>query len=209
MTPDTLVWFLHDCTEDVFSIEDYIHVMRSKGAKYMWVLLNKQDLLSPEDRDATVAEHRRKLESILVRYARPAGITWFIVDEPGFSSKTGDFVLPFVKNVTQTITQLDRAQGTRFDKDRDASLLGKPSDQELRKRIEQSYIRDSDDFWPVFMSGEMMSWDHLEFLQAGYLVLIQSLEQGEGLLKCAATLLEHLTRLHEARPDVFQASGHL
>ncbi|KAF3766585.1 hypothetical protein M406DRAFT_330389 [Cryphonectria parasitica EP155] len=210
MGPETLVWFIHDCTVDVDAMYllEFVDTMKSKGAKYIWVLLSKQDLLPQEGREKTVGQHRQKLEDVLEKHARPAGIAWFIVDEPGFNVKTPSYVLSFVKSVTQTVVQLDKEPELKYKKQKSEALSSKPTEKELRDKIITSEIKSGDEFWQAFLSADITSWSHLDHLQAGYLVMLESIEHGHGLLRCATTFLEHLTRLREARPDVFRNSAH-
>lgn len=187
-----------------------MQAMKSKGPKFLWVIMSKQDLLPPDERERIVSEHRQMLEAILKKDADPAGITWFLVDTPGFNLKSGNFARPFLKDVAATIMSLDKERELKYERAKDDAVkFNMPGVDELRARIEASEIKSAGDFWEVFTTADLTSWKHVDHLQAGYLVMLQSIEQGHGLLKCASTFLEHLARLRETRPDVFRNSAHL
>lgn len=210
MTEDTLNWYMHSVKHNLaWWLEDYITKMKQKGSRYIWIILSQQDLVPPEDRARVVAEHREAVEKILQKDATPAGITWFIYDDPGFSAKSGKYVKAFVDKFMEKVRELDKQMRLKCDQQRDLALLEKPSDEVLRQRVEQADIQPAHGFWEAFSSAEMTTWDHLDHLQAGYLVLLDSLQQKHGLLKCSATFLSHLARLRETKPDVFKNSAHL
>lgn len=210
MTPETLVWLVHDCTsKETIHLRESIQAMREKGPRYLWVIMSKQDLLPPDERDRTVLEHRQAIEAVLRGSAQPAGITWFFVDTPGFNLKSGCFARPFLRGVAETIASLDEERELGHQEAKEGAAPHVPDDDELRARIEASDIKAAGDFWQVFMAAELTSWSHVDHLQAGYMVMLQSIEQGHGLLKCASAFLEHLARLRETRPDVFRNSAHL
>lgn len=117
---------------------------------------------------------------------------------------------PFVKGVAvaQKIAELDKEKGLKCYKAGDEPIFKVPSDEELRAQVESAEIKVAYVFWEVFLSANLTSWNHLGHLQAGYLVMLQSIERKHGMLKCASTFLEHLARLREARPDVFRNTAH-
>lgn len=257
MTKETIVWYVHNCystNDNESSAEDitmwikmYIKGMKEKGAKYIWIIMSKQDKLAPAEREAIVAEQKEALVTFLQKEAKPAGITWFWVDEPGFNMLEGKkYVMPFLKGVTETLTNMGKTLRQQKKEPKNdnsgkgktatttiaADLLGKKSkngdtqktialrekalaDDTLRARLEEvekggsENLRDAEAFWDRFMSANLTSWSHVDHLEAGYLVLLQSIEQKRGLLKTASVFLEHLARLREMRPDVFRNTAHL
>ncbi|PSR80605.1 hypothetical protein BD289DRAFT_484865 [Coniella lustricola] len=210
MTADTLNWYMHSVKTDLgWWLRDYITYMKQKGSRYIWLVLSQQDLVPPEDRARIVGEHREALEKILHEVAAPAEITWFFYDAPGFSAASGKHVKAFVDTFMQQVRELDKQMTLEFNQQRDRALLEKPSDEVLRQRVEQAEIKPAVEFWEAFSSAEITSWDHLDHLQAGYLVLLTSCEQGHGLLKSSTTFLGHLARLRETKPAVFKNSAHL
>ena len=210
LSPETLVWYLHDCTDNdttTMFLPECLTGMKEKGSKYIWCILSKQDLLPLEGREQIVAEHRARIETILKQRADPEGIKWFIVADPGWNLKEGKFVRPFVKGVTQKIVEMDKVENFKYQKSPDA-VAATPSDEELRTKAEKAEIKDADVFWDEFQTANLTSWNHLDHLQAGYLVMLQAIEQKQGTLKCASTFLEHLARLRKTRPDIFRNSAH-
>lgn len=207
ISPETLVWYIHDCTEGTYLLPECLTTMKDKGSRYIWCILSKQDLLPPAERDSIVAEHRAKIEAIFKKMADPEGIRWFIVADPGWNLKQGDFVRPFVKGVTQDILEMDKEKRPEYNRAGD----GAPSitsDEDLRARAERAEIKDADAFWNAFTTADMTGWNHLDHLQAGYLVMLQSIDEKHGMLSCASTFLEHLSRLREAHPDMFRNTAH-
>lgn len=230
MTSETLVWYVHNCADPeanttTLFLRNYLAAMKEKGAKYLWVVLSKQDKLPAGERAGIVATHREKLVALLREQAVPVGITWFVVDEPGFNLLEGrKYVLPFVKGVARTLVEMDkqRERPQNDNKVSSSSAAVTPlavrqkalGDEALRARLEQvekgeGGLKDVDLFWNDFVQARLVSWTHVDHLEAGYLVLLRSMAQQHGLLKTASTFLEHLARLREARPDVFRNSAHL
>lgn len=233
MTSETVVWYVHDCSVplSMMWIKEYVQAMEKRGAKYLWVILSQQDKLPVEgnERANAVAKHKKALLDYLQEAAASAGITWFVVDEPGFNAQEGaKYVLPFVKGVTRTLLDveparyggqrvakksLDEAAGTQQSLALQQGALG--HDALVRVRFEQvekgegTALRDVGLFWENFMQVRLTSWSHVDHLEAGYLVLLRSMERKHGLLKTASTFLEHLARLREARPDIFRNTAHL
>lgn len=182
--------------------------MRDRGAKYLWVVMSKQDMLPPDERARIVSEHRAMLEDIL-KQADEAGIKWFLVDTPGFNLKSGNFVRPFLKDVSETVATLIPEDGKAQNKAVDSSSLVFPPEAELRATIESLQMRDIDDFWKAFLTAKVTSWNHVDHLQAGYVVLLKSIEKEHGLLKCTSTFLEHLERRRKTQPEIFRNNAHL
>lgn len=221
MTPETLGWVVHDCSMRAGDqgpidawIYQYIDGMKAKGAKYMWIIMNKQDRLAPDERAQTVAEHKALLEAVLQKNAAPAGIKWFFVDEPGFNLLDGKFISVFIDNFKKNLSEIEKAEKLKQKRARDEVLEKSLSDEVLRARLElvqspSSNLTDVDQFWDNFMQAELTSWSHVDHLEAGYLVLLRAIEEGHGMLKSASIFLEHLARLKDARPDIFRNTAHL
>lgn len=231
-----MVWHIHDCSlpdPSLESIAETVQGMKEKGAKYLWVLLSEQHVLSPkgDERALAVAKHKETLDAFLQESATPAGITWFFVDEPGFNLYDGTkYVLPFIKGVAKTLLEIEEKkkniQGTTAtsasnknkNKNNNEALALREkarNDEILSKRLEQVEKAESDGlrevavFWDNFLHARLTSWTHVDHLEAGYLVLLRSMEQGHGLLKTASVFMEHLERLRAARPDIFRNTAHL
>lgn len=229
MTSETIVWYVHDCSASMtlMWIKEYVKAMEKKGAKYLWVILSQQDKLPVEgnERANAVTKHKEALLAYLQEAAASAGISWFIVNEPGFNAQEAKYVLPFVKGVTRTLLDTmnsgsQKAATRSFDKaagkQQTLALREKAlGDEALRSRLEQVEkgegvgLQDVDLFWEHFMQGQLTSWSHVDHLEAGYLVLLRSMEQKHGLLKTASKFLEHLARLRETKPDIFRNTAHL
>lgn len=234
MTSETIIWHLHDCSPPDANLEwiaESVQGMKEKGAKYLWVLLSEQHILltKGDERGRTVATHKATLDAFLQESAAPAGITWFFVDEPGFNLYDGTkYVLPFIKGVTKTLLEIEQkeksirgttsAAAKKKNKNNEEALALREkarNDEILRTRLEQVEKAEGDGlkdvalFWDNFLHARLTSWTHVDHLEAGYLVLLRSMEQGHGLLKTASVFMEHLARLREARPDIFRNTAHL
>ncbi|KUI62538.1 ADP-ribosylation factor 1 [Cytospora mali] len=159
LSPETLIWYIHDCTNNSTAMlfcPEQLAAMKEKGAKYIWCILSKQ-----EQRDSIVAEHRANIEALLKLKADPEGIKWFIVTDPGWNLKEGDFLRPFVKSVTQKIVEMDKEKELEYRGAAHDALFKIPSDEELRATIEGADIEDADVFWKVLLIAGMTSWNHL------------------------------------------------
>lgn len=244
LTSETLVWYVHDCARPDVNLEwvqKTVAAMKDKGAKYLWLLLSEQHCLPTknDERPRAVARHKAALEALLQAEAAPAGITWFYVDEPGFTLylEGPKYALSFVKGVAKTLLELEKKEKSARDATtavaankndnnyKEAALTFREKargDETLRARLEQvekaleqqeggdsEGLRDVARFWDDFVHARLTSWTHVDHLEAGYLVLLRSMAQGHGLLKTASAFVEHLARLKEARPDVFRNTAHL
>ncbi|KAM0549768.1 hypothetical protein ACHAPJ_009206 [Fusarium lateritium] len=111
MLKDRFVIFIQSC-EDLdperieFSLE-YLRMaaemMLEHGAKHMFILFNKQDLLPPDKREAVIRDLKARLESEIQPYAAKLDIR--ILDCPGLSATSGEQLHPAMDEIRQTLQQ--------------------------------------------------------------------------------------------------------
>lgn len=146
MSSETLVWYVHDCTNSemgLLSCPEQLDAIKHTGSKYIWCILSKQDLLPPEQRDSIVAEHRAKIELPLKEKAEPEGIQWFIAADSGWNMKESDYVLPFVRNVTQKIVEMDKETKFISEAAGDDVTFKLPREEALRAKVEGAESKDA------------------------------------------------------------------
>lgn len=213
VSPESLVFFLHDSSnpdgidDSVELLHVHVRQMIDTKAEYLWVLLNKQDLLLEENREEVIAGQRRRFETELARY--DGVITWKIIAEPGLSGSTGEHLYHALDSVHETLSRA--ADKTKTIEKTPVELPQEfPSDDELRKQIEKDAdsFKDAATYWAAFLDGTLPTWNHRDHLHAGYIVLIDSFGKGEGVFESVDIFLAHLDRLREAQPDRFRNTAH-
>ncbi|KAF7549731.1 hypothetical protein G7Z17_g6186 [Cylindrodendrum hubeiense] len=212
---DRFLVFLHDCHDQDSERIDYsieqLHAtmgfMAELGCRYLWILLTKQDLLPPSDREAIVSGVRKRFELELERYQGMHYVK--IMDPPGLSAASGDQLYDVMKEIRQTLKQGPQPVA-KFTKVQVEQLEKGPSEQELTERVYKASTEsvDPDRFWTTFVEGGLDTWDHYAHLRAGYFVLFEGLSRGSSLLTCANDFLARLKELRLNHPEKFRNTAH-
>ena len=211
MQGSAVVLFLHDCsnqenTEDSLQqLNETVEYMIYNKCRYIWILLNKQDLLPSEKCAGIIADLRQKVESRLVRFDNK--VIWTIMDQPGLSSWTGAGLYEVLDNVRETLLLVEKLPKPVQEL---ASVKEGLSQQELEEHIKKaSATAENDcDFWASFIQGDLPVWDHYNHLRAGYTILIDTLANGYSVFEGADTFLSHLERLRALKPEKFRNIAH-
>ncbi|KXJ90989.1 hypothetical protein Micbo1qcDRAFT_205019 [Microdochium bolleyi] len=234
--PDSVVLFLHDCAEpepdrlenSVRLLHAHVAQMLEKEARYLWVVLSKQDLLPEgEERISKVEDLRRRFESELGggegergRY-EDKSISWRVIGEEGLSAVTGAGLDAVLDDVCRTLSaEASNQDGPeKKHKATDSASTSAAhglqqlqlSDEDMKTQAEKeiSAMQPPDVFWGEFLDGTLTAWDHASHLYAGYLVLLDCLAGGGGVFESADVFLRHLARLRSAQPERFRNTAHV
>ncbi|KAF2398000.1 hypothetical protein EJ06DRAFT_583847 [Trichodelitschia bisporula] len=202
VSPNCLGIFVHGCgrskalSESFAVLHEFARQLQLVGARYLWIVFNKQDLLPPESASTTVAETVKRFEEELARYE--GRLSWEIVATPGFSAKTGAHIYDVLDSISHTEVA------------RDAPPL--PLHQELPAQETSSYhprVQETEldlepaAFWHGFLAADLPVWNHRNYLRAGYMILLDCIGNEKGIFDSAETFTHHLERLREAWPNRF------
>jgi hypothetical protein len=214
---NTHTLYIHSCIEDEARIQDSIlglHLnieqLIDVGARFLFVVFNKQDLLPLEDRSSVVFGLRQRFEKELHQYE--GKITCVICDLPGFSAATGDQLYEALEIIRATINTDPEKRVRPNPQKNPARTTGHdgPSQANIIERISKDGLDelDADAYWSAFQSGDIPQWNHRSHLRAGYTLLLDTLREGKGIFETAETFLDHLRRLKEFKPDRFPNTEH-
>ncbi|KAF1808261.1 hypothetical protein P152DRAFT_485617 [Eremomyces bilateralis CBS 781.70] len=200
--------FLHDVTVDeerlMFSLEvlgDHVAQMRGAGAKGLWVVFTKVDMLKEEERAEKLRALIRVFENRLTEYM---DVEPKVVSCLACSAYTGEGVWDVFEEVLSGIHHNNRSLAVA---DETGPSPPKPLlEDELVRTIKAAGAIEepSERFWAAFLSGDLEVWDHRAHLRAGYLILLQTVRQTERVHKATDNFLEHLQRLQEKNPKRFR-----
>lgn len=213
MTQDRFLIFIQSCTDTdpdrlEFSLEYLrmgMNMMLEYGAKHMFIIFNKQDLPSNEERPKIVKDLKTKLEAEIKPYADKLDIK--ILDNPGLSALWGCQAYNVMDEIRKSLKPKNAAKDTKAE----IELREKgPSEEELRNKIRTANAEsaDANTFWESFLDGSLEAWDHYTHLRAGFFVMHDCFGRGLGLLECADEFMKHLNRLREGNPERFRNTAH-
>jgi hypothetical protein len=219
--PGTSVLYIHNCGNDAErapdsfeGIHENVKLMLDVGAKHIWILFNKQDLLPVERRSFVVDDLRQRFEQEMSRY-KEQGIVYQVLDLPGFSAVTGEQVSNLVPAIHKSLGKArKKGRGSTEEKRPESGkMLSKtstPSEADLISRIEEEGDNEPDagTFWKAFLLGDIPEWNHRSYLRAGYHILLETLKDGKGIFETADTFLDHLKKLKESKPEHFRNTEH-
>ena len=216
---NSFILFVYDCSDNerleeaLIELQSNIQMMRDADSRYLWILLNKQDLLSPAKRHQVTAEIRQRFQTLITLHSDVVAAT--VVDLPGLSSKTGT-QLKEVLDIIQKRLTVESAESISDVSSEIEAIKASPDagidmyQQNLLRRVQKSNstAEDADTFWVAFESGQLETWDHYNHLRAGYFVLLESLTFGRGVVACSNLFIEHLERLRANNPQRFRNTTH-
>ncbi|KAG5803687.1 hypothetical protein H9Q74_007234 [Fusarium xylarioides] len=213
MTQDRFLIFIQSCTDTdpdrvEFSLEYLrmgLNMMLEYEAKHMFIIFNKQDLLSEEERPKIVKDLQTKIEAETKPYTDKLDIK--ILDTPGLNALWGCQVHNVMDEIRKTLKPKNAAKDTKAE----IELREKgPSEEELRNKIRMANAEsvDVNTFWTSFLDGSLEAWDHYTHLRAGFFIMHDCFGKGVGLLDCADEFMTHLNRLREGNPERFRNTAH-
>lgn len=232
MTAGSVIFFVHDCTADeqttkdsIKLMDDHVQAMINKSVHHIWVLLNKQDMLPPDQQFETVRQLRWRFTEALEKYTNPLGwypeapFEWRIMDQRGLSAKTGEQLRTVLDDVVRTLdskpkrttpppfpnsVQAESAERVLDSIENAVKGVTMPSETELRREIklyDDQFRTDDDCFWDLFLKAKLQRWDHRACLRAAYKVLLDALKRGGNLWEAADEFLNHLYRLRSTETE--------
>ncbi|KAF5228124.1 hypothetical protein FANTH_14591 [Fusarium anthophilum] len=213
MSQDRFLIFIQSCTDTEpdrveFSLEYLrmgLSMMLENEAKHMFIIFNKQDLLSEEERPQIVKDLKEKIEVEIKPYADKLDIK--ILDTPGLSALSGCQAHDVMDEIRKTLKPKKPAKNMKAEiEQRERG----PSEEELRNKIRTANAESADakTFWASFLDGSLEAWDHYTHLRAGFFVMHDCFGRGLGLLECADEFMKHLNRLREGNPERFRNTAH-
>ncbi|RBR14549.1 hypothetical protein FVER53590_06697 [Fusarium verticillioides] len=214
MTQDRFLIFIQSCTdtEDAERVEfslEYLrmglNMMLEYEAKHMFIIFNKQDLLSEEERPKVAKDLKDKIEAEIKPYADKLDIR--ILDTPGLSALGGCQVNNVMDEIRKTLKPKNAVKDTKAEIEmRERG----PGEEELRNKIRTANAQsvDANTFWESFLDGSLEAWDHYTHLRAGFFIIHDCFGKGVGLLECADEFMKHLNRLREGNPERFRNTAH-
>lgn len=175
------------------------------------IVFNKQDLLKEDEKGAVMKSVHDKYGSFATSCRRPAPVRIF--ECAGFSAVAEKNPRIVLDEAAKLIKEKDN--GT-FKKDEEKQVKESKAvsvKQELTNGERARAMADADDktpneFWDAFLDGSLAPWDHYHHLKAGFFVLIEGFEQGNGVLDAAETFIAHLERLRVGNPERFRNTTH-
>ncbi|KAF5644563.1 ubiquitin thiolesterase L3 [Fusarium sp. NRRL 52700] len=213
ITQDRFLIFIQSCTDtDLDRVEfslEYLRMgldsMLEIKAKHMFIIFNKQDLLSEEEQTKIVKDLKEKIEAEIKPYADKLDIK--ILDTPGLSALSGCQVHNVMDEIRKTLEPKNAAKDMKAEIEKREKG---PSEEELRNKIRTANAESADakTFWESFLDGSLEAWDHYTHLRAGFFVMHDCFGRGLGLLECADEFMKHLNRLREGNPERFRNTAH-
>lgn len=202
-----ILW-VHDCSdldrraESVEAFQTCLRLFQVKNPPFVWVLLNKLDLVPENEREAKVARLREEFEAIMAPYTSQFEAQ--VKDMPRLNAHSGDQV-PALKQAIEEKLNIPVKNRTQAQ-----LALQAPTREILLQRVQEANDAAiaSDEFWASFTSATINKWDHYTHLRAGYMVMLESAARGTGMLSCADYFLTHVVRLREANPVKFSRAPH-
>ncbi|KAF4336530.1 ubiquitin thiolesterase L3 [Fusarium beomiforme] len=213
MLKERFLIFIQDCTDtDPWRIDfslEYLRMgmqmMLEFEAKHIFIIFNKQDLLSPEERPKVIKDLKEKIEAEVAPYAESLDIK--ILDYPGLSALSGCQVHEAMDEIRKTLKPKKPTRDTKAEIEKREKG---PSEEELVDKIKTANAEsvDAKTFWEQFLDGSLKAWDHYTHLRAGFFVMHDCFAKGLGLLECADEFMAHLNRLREGNPERFRNTAH-
>lgn len=171
------------------------------------VVLSMQDLLKPEEKEAIMKKIKGKYEDMITSYRMRAPLKIF--DYPDFSAtaiENPNMVLDEVVNMLEGREGKDPV--AKLKEEKPSNKAAEASDAERAKSMADADVMAADEFWKAFEDGSLAPWDHYHHLKAGFFVLIEAFEKGNGVLDAAETFICHLERLRTGNPQRFRNTTH-
>lgn len=182
--------------------------MLHSGYRSCWVVLNKQDSVSPKSIGDIEKEFELKLKEIFNNSIRCR-----VIDYP-VSTQTGEGVKHIMDDLCTDRTRREKSdqKATVTEQSRNPSeKRNESANINLERQIQKdgaNDIMDSQEFWHMFLNAEVMEWGHRDHLKSGYILTLESFKEGRTVFDTAETFIGHLRRLREARPDSFRNTEH-
>lgn len=208
------IFFIHSVTDDERLDESIEHLHQAIAwmdefcCPDLLILLNKQDLLPPAERDTIVNKLRQRFEAEIAQYRGKLNVK--VLDTPGLSAKTGEQLDVIMEEVSNIIQGDKKKKSTPSSAPKKVDLEKGPSDEELLERVQKANATSDtpDAFWKAFLSGDLDSWDHYTHLRAGFFVIHDSFARGRNIFECADEFIAHLSRLRAKKPERFRNTAH-
>lgn len=208
--------FVHDCT-DKERLNEQLDLLKMSMLEDelrdvpTLIVLNKQDLLIPEEREAEIAKIKKEYEKLAASCGRRAPIKILEDEGSGFSATGMENPRIVLEEMAKILTDTKGATPAKKKAVVESQAPGvHQSDAELAKAkamVEEDNM-SAKDFWRAFEDGSLTPWDHYHHLKSGFFVLVEAFEKGQGVLDAAETFIDHLERLRKGNPERFRNTTH-
>ncbi|KND91576.1 Uncharacterized protein TOPH_03659 [Tolypocladium ophioglossoides CBS 100239] len=215
LAQDRFIIFVHDCVdqlrldEQLGAFHSCAKKMLEVGARYMWVIFNKQDDLPPNERDSTVRGLMSRYEKAAARYSDSVVVR--VLHLPGLSAKEGTQIHVVLDDIKQTLQDSQKPTAKSQVELKGLQSAHAPSRWKLVEQAEEMVNADGttvEEFWRLFESGQLPAWDLYNLLKAGYFIMIDGFRVGSSIFNSAEVFIAHLERLRGIDPDRFPIATH-
>ena len=206
-----VVIYIHDCDPRWDSSHDqtpnlhlWVELMLEKNCQFLYIVPNKQDLLSPEQARDVAINLTQLYEKELARYQQ--NILWKIVDHK-ISGRTGEGVRETLDEIYHKLSR--RRYPISISPPSPRLTISSPP---LEGRIGQVSPVDPPDaaaFWASFTSADIPSWDHHVHLKAAHILVLEYMKLRRSTFAMADTFFSHLRILRLIQPQKFSSKEHL
>ncbi|GJN79211.1 ubiquitinyl hydrolase 1 [Purpureocillium lilacinum] len=206
------ILFIHNCADkERFDeqIDEFHRVAKGLaegGGRYIFVILNKQDLLPPAQRRHHVADIMRRYEQESTKHADK--LTIDVLDLPYLSAtKSSDAELHVILDHVQECLRRGpkpRAAIPTWNESRPAAKRPRADLDDLKRQARQMIDADgasADEFWQSLERGDVQEWNHYSHLRAGFFALVEGATSSMTLLDCADVLISKVKYLETLKPD--------
>jgi len=206
------ILFIHNCADEERldeQIEEFHRVAKGLaegGGRYIFVILNKQDLLPPAQRRHHVADIMRRYEQESTKHADK--LTIDVLDLPYLSAtKSSDAELHVILDRVQESLRRGpkpRAAIPTWNESRPAAKRPRADLDDLKRQARQMIDADgasADEFWQSLERGDVQEWNHYSHLRAGFFALVEGATSSMTLFDCADVLISKVKYLEALKPD--------
>ncbi|KKA29847.1 hypothetical protein TD95_000444 [Thielaviopsis punctulata] len=213
--PNDFIVFMHDISQDdefsdmlLATFPQIAQDFQDKGGKYIWVVFNKQDLLTdPSTRTERLVAWTEKFTSAAQRFPE---MHICVADVLGFSARHGIHTHALLSQIYGVLRD-DPEWGHRKPRETVSNKMVEPSVEELQRQAEDgaraAERTNMDVFWKEVEEGTVQ-WDHAAHLRVGFALVVRAGVEGK-MEDVTQTFIEKLGVLKAAQPDVFRNTAHV
>lgn len=205
-----VVIYVHDCDPRLDSSYDrtpYLHLwvdlMLERRCQFLYIVPNKQDLLSPDQARDFAINLPKLYEKELARY--DLGIQWRIIDQK-ISARTGEGVQKILNEIYHEHSR--REHPTSIGSPSPRLTISSPCIEGRIRRGSSIDPPDAAAFWASLMSADIPSWDHHVHLKAAYIIVVEYMKLRKSTFAMADIFLAHLRILRLIQPQKFPSKEH-
>lgn len=191
LDPQSFVFFLHDCShcgnivESTKVLHENVKDLLDSGTRFLWIVLNKLDVGEVAETRNAVRLAKRHFEHEMEQY--DGRLIWKIMALDGLSGRTGNRVFDVIDDMWPTFkAHRNFAPASESTKPGDLEIYDTCQGRRVYslRELEGPYSDlDSNAFWRAFQDGTVTSWTHRDRLRAAYMVMLEAIENDQGILE--------------------------